>query len=337
MNAYRYILEPYKGSNTRYRCPKCNTNKTFRRYIDVATGEHIANNVGWCDRTQKCNYHYTPYQYFKDNNIAIGINNQFQMQRGNVRPKPDLKPVSYIPFEKFQASLTGYDYNNLVIYLVKLFGVRITNSLIRRYLIGSSKHWRGAVSFPQIDLTGSIRQIKVMDYDPKTGKRRKAGQTSWKLSYKDGVYYKDVHGRDKIFFAGKSIIENYEARFVQCFFGEHLLNEMYKPVAIVESEKTAIIASVFLPNYIWLATGGINGCKWTENEVYIVLRGRDVILFPDLNAYGRWEEKSNGLSTVARSLTISNLLEDVATDDERSAGLDLADYLIRFNHKEFNH
>ena len=33
----------------------------------------------------------------------------------------------------------------------------------------------------------------------------------------------------------------------QCFFGEHLLREKTMPVAIVESEKTAIISSVYLP------------------------------------------------------------------------------------------
>jgi hypothetical protein len=46
----------------------------------------------------------------------------------------------------------------------------------------------------------------------------------------------------------------------QCFFGEDLL-ALYqdKSVAIVESEKSAIIASALIPNLIWLAAGNING------------------------------------------------------------------------------
>ena len=51
--------------------------------------------------------------------------------------------------------------------------------------------------------------------------------------------------------------ENWE--LTKCLFGEHLLSaidEKQKTVALVESEKTAIIASSIMPKYIWLATGG---------------------------------------------------------------------------------
>lgn len=43
----------------------------------------------------------------------------------------------------------------------------------------------------------------------------------------------------------------------QCLFGEHLL-PLYpdKPVALVESEKTAVICSGLMPRFLWRATGG---------------------------------------------------------------------------------
>ena len=70
--AHRYILEPYKGMNTRYRCPSCQQqDKTFSLYIDTETGEHIHPSVGRCNRESNCGHHYTPKQYFQDNNISF--------------------------------------------------------------------------------------------------------------------------------------------------------------------------------------------------------------------------------------------------------------------------
>ena len=65
---YSTKLEPYKGQATRYTCPSCGKRREFVRYIYAANGEHIHENVGRCNRVQRCGYHYTPSQYFKDTN-----------------------------------------------------------------------------------------------------------------------------------------------------------------------------------------------------------------------------------------------------------------------------
>lgn len=114
----------------------------------------------------------------------------------------------------------------------------------------------------------------------------------------------------------------------QCFFGEHLLpKNRGKPVAIVESEKTALVTSYYLPEYIWLATGGKNGCFNTD--ALSVLKGYHVILYPDLGAIDHWRQKLCLLRNLGIQASIFNFLEDVATDDERTAGLDIADYLLQ--------
>ena len=66
----------------------------------------------------------------------------------------------------------------------------------------------------------------------------------------------------------------------QCLFGQHLL-PLYpdKTVFLVESEKSAVIASHYMPDVVWLAPGGKNiGLNVQTIEV---LRGRDVVLLPD--------------------------------------------------------
>ena len=132
MNDHRYILEPYKGMNTRYICPKCNhRNRTFTRYIDIETGEHIHSNVGRCNRENNCGYHYTPKQYFQDNCFLFDIPNQ--IRKFNTSSKqtsqsitPHNKPTSFIPAQLFKSSLKSYEANNFVIFLIDLFGMEVT-------------------------------------------------------------------------------------------------------------------------------------------------------------------------------------------------------------------
>lgn len=73
----------------------------------------------------------------------------------------------------------------------------------------------------------------------------------------------------------------------QCFFGEHLLSKNpTKSVAIVESEKSALIAAHYMPDFIWLATGGMHGCF--KADVISILKGRSIMLCPDLGAKEVW-------------------------------------------------
>jgi hypothetical protein len=309
MKNHLFILEPYKGMNSRYRCPQCSKERSFTRYIDSNTGEHVHPDVGRCNRENNCGYHYTPKQYFTDNNIEWdpvlhpNLNHQAE-------PIPE-KPTSFIPVKILKASLKKHEYNHFIQFLISLFGNEITSDLIGKYFIGTSRHWEGSTVFWQIDTSGRIRSGKVMLYDPSNGKRVKEpfSHITWvhKLLKKDDFVLK------------------------QCLYGEHLLKDETKPVAIVESEKTAIIASVYLPKFTWLAVGSLNNLN---TEICKVLRGRFIILFPDLNGFDKWVVKAKALSDIA-TVTVSDLLERKASEDEKKKGLDLADYLIRYNHHDF--
>jgi len=103
-------------------------------------------------------------------------------------------------------------------------------------------------------------------------------------------------------------------------------------VAIVESEKSALIASAVFPELIWLAAGNINGLSIEKAKV---LKGRNVTLFPDLGAFSKWKEKAQMLNSLFPSplgeglgVRCSTLLENEATDTDRINGLDIADFII---------
>jgi hypothetical protein len=200
MAKYKYTLESYKGMNTRYRCPSCQQrNKTFSLYIDTETGEHIHPTVGRCNRESSCGHHYTPKQYFQDNNISF---DKPQQKAYKPRPiSPQTKPVSFVPIEVFKASLNTHEVNHFVRFLIKLFGVDVAIQLVSRYFIASSKHWNGSTVFWQIDTQGKVRTGKIMLYSPTIGKRIKEpfNHINW------------VH----------SILKQPEFELKQCLFGEH--------------------------------------------------------------------------------------------------------------------
>jgi hypothetical protein len=65
-----------------------------------------------------------------------------------------------------------------------------------------------------------------------------------------------------------------------------------KIIAIVESEKTAVIAAGFMPEHIWVAAGSLEGLTYEKCRV---LHGRQVMFVPDFDAYPKWEKKLNQL------------------------------------------
>ncbi len=317
MKNYRYILEPYNGINTRHTCPGCNHRKVFALYIDTTTGEHLPDEYGICNRLSKCSYHLDPYKDGYSTMIFEKEKSDFKGEwtpaKHEPKPQPPAKPVSFISVDLLKASLrqTAYEVNRFVKYLTELLGADIASQLVGKYFIATSKYWPGASIFWQIDIYGKVRTGKIMLYSPTTGKRVKEpfNHIAW------------VH----------KAIEQPEFELQQCFFGEHLLQDKTKPVAIVESEKTAIIASVYLPQFIWLAVGSLQNLTADKCKV---LAGRSVTLYPDLNGFELWSKKANELSHIAR-FTVSDLLERKATEAERRQGLDIADYLIKFDYKDF--
>jgi hypothetical protein len=325
MKQYRYILEPYKGMNTRYHCPECNhKQKTFSRYIDIETGEYIHPSVGRCNRENNCGYHYQPKQYFDANRTSFDAPNQKKYPK--VKPSIVIKKSSsFIPVELFKGSLNNYTENNFVKFLFELFGKEITTKIIEKYYIGTSKHWEGATIFWQIDISGKIRTGKIIQYKIIPFERSIIEKDCKRVKTNTPPIYW-VHSALKV--------QNFNLQ--QCFFGEHLLKtDLQKPVAIVESEKTAIIASVYIPEFIWLAVGGLNNLNI---EKCTALKGRNILLFPDLRGFEKWEISAKKISLELMGIKFinSDLLEKKATEIERQQGLDLADYLIKFNYKEFH-
>ncbi len=305
---HRFTLEPYSGLKSRFRCPNCGKNNCFSLYVDIQKNKYIDISVGRCNREIKCGYHYTPKQYFEDH----------QDQKPKTAPikrtpSKQLVPnkIGYIDPYILKRSITSKHSNYFLSYLSTIFDAVTVQKLQSKYHIGTSKKWNGATVFWQVDFTGKIRSGKIMLYNRVTGKRIKKpyNHISW--------IHKALHKHDYF--------------LKQCFYGEHLIKTSTNPIAIVESEKTAIIASVFLPEFTWLASGSLSNLTYEKTKV---LKGLQVILFPDLNAYDKWKEKIASLHPET-TYQISDLLERKATIEQRKNGLDIADYLVALDMEKY--
>lgn len=324
MNESKYHLQKYAGMSTRHTCPQCGHKKEFTLYVDERN-VLIDESCGRCNR-ERCGYHLTPSEYFKthpENDRA-----DFSTWK---QPEPiKVIPVSYLP-SSFLATDTHRAKNNLFRFMAKEFGNAEANRVFDAYRVGTSRHWKNnnglSTTFPQINEKGKVCQLKVMAYNPNTGKRMKKQDYTELWSDRFSKYIPDTRSMDKIWFAGKTILKNYEANLQQTFFGCHLI-EASSRIGIVESEKSALICSILMPEITWIATGGCNGCKWTESTVFQPLIDKRVVLYPDSGMFAKWEEKAAILKGAGVDVTVSRTCIGLPNN------YDVADVLLRERHAQ---
>ena len=308
----KYQLEKYRGPQSRYRCPQCGVKGCFTRYIDTETNRYIHDSVGMCSRLNKCGYHYPPRQYFADNPVSVTRRDTKPIVQKPKIVQDSVTDICTIDIKYYYESIERAD----CAYLRWLSSVisPSTASLIKElYHIGSTEDDR--VIFWQVDRDFRIRTGKVMAYDETTGKRLKGskGACDWMHSIlkREGKLSSDW-------------------TLTQCLYGEHMLSsEQFKnrPIAIVESYKTAHIAAATLTEYFWMSVDSLNGLTTKRLEP---LKGRRVVLFPDAGAgYADWSAKAPRLAAeVGCQITVSNWLIKNLTAEQIADGADIADVLI---------
>lgn len=235
------------------RCPNCGQMR-FVPYVSALDGQTIAGaEYGRCDREQNCGYQKYP----------------------NGKDAPDVKPVERVqekPLRFYPSAVLIDVRTNLFDYVTELVGVRHAMNIWQRYFIGRDG---SRTIFWQIAKDKSIRAGKSIPYLP-NGHRDKTDKYPANWLHKSRAWAGCFEGKE----------------LQQCFFGEHLLTEFPdKPVAIVESEKTAAIMSEYSAKYVWLASGGSQGLKNADKNKS--LAGREVLLIPDHGQYWSWAMIAN--------------------------------------------
>lgn len=267
-----------------------------------------------CGRSNK-DGKFAPFKGFRDKGYCHSCGETFFPNLEEEGPPKSFSPlppklVSFLDPEIMEASLKAFKRNNFVLFLKSTFGESLAMRAVEAYKIGTSTARPGANVFWYIDASQRIRGGKIMLYNAATGKRQN--------------FFSWSHSRLKI----------NDYNFKPCFFGEHLLQtEPLKNVGLVESEKTAIIASLVFPEFNWLASGGKEGLSPYKFES---LRNRNVFLFPDLtrsgdqkNCFELWVKEIKAINGIITGFfEVSDFFENRASKEGKEAGLDLADYIL---------
>ena len=262
--------------------------------------------------------------------IARFIYDKPLLQPAQATQPTQVSRVCSIPDEVFQQSLSHYERNQFARLLDQQFGQTVATELLQRFQIGTSAHWPGACVFWYIDEQNRKRggQIKSFGPDWHTEKYldregNKRSKTSW------------VHSalKRRLEKAGTPVpnwLVEYEEQADRspCLFGLPQLRtaQADTPIAIVEAPKTAVICTQYLPGFIWLAIGAKS---YLNAERLAPVRGRKLTLYPDLNAFSDWSRRADQLRTDGFQVTVSVYLESYASEEQKQAGLDLADYLLQ--------
>lgn len=230
------------------------------------------------------------------------------------------KPPRYFNAE-IESMAQEIEQTNLYKYLCRVWEAAEVRRAMAAYKVGrghyinapqskfnASEDWRmnpnpcrlqnstACSSFPSIDIAGNCHAIKIAPY-PSTDHHR----------------IKDAQP-DKATFYWTKPEQNEGA-----YFGTHLLPlRPAAPVAVVESEKTALIGFLFAPAYVWIATQS-KGLLSPNSASVEALKGRELHLFPDADGLQAWGEiaaqlRAHGFKVIFRDEVIKLLPAESKAD-----------------------
>lgn len=308
-------------SGKKFECPNCGKRR-FVRYVNNQTEEYLPIVFGKCDRIENCKYHNRPT---KADLESVGM---WPGEDGSIstpsQPLPEPE-YFYHPSAHMLNTLGNYEQNHLFKAIKQFKGMQqeALKEAFEAYKVGTVRDGKPLAGSPimwRIDPQGRIVNSKIMKYNS------------------EGHRIKDQKGVSQITFTSPRRARKNKKEDPGLFFGSHLLAKSEKPVALAESEKTALICSMYLPRYTWLAAGGkahISPGGQKAQNAFALLKHRPITLFPDLDAYDAWKAYAMAWRKKGYNIMISTMVEQYAYLLPGKDNTDLADILPLFDFRDF--
>lgn len=322
---FDYIkLEDYNEARMMNRkqkqvCPKCNK-KTFVRYI-YDSGYYVGQNFGKCDRLNKCGFHNAPKITDLDPYYIINTDLRNIVLKKLGLSKKDLKNKQIEPLKNIESIEQPKTKTNLIDS--NFYKQSIINFKNSNFYKGIRNHFK-YVDSSKIDSV--FKKYKIGAY--------KDFVIFWR--FKDSVVgngkiikydVENIKRTSNIFWAHNVLrLDPLKYEFEKILFGEHLIDK-YKTIFLVESEKSAVICSIFNDNenFEFIASGGVNNLNLT-NIITLKDRCKRLIIIPDSDLYTKWFKIANHLYDVG-IIDIRKYLNK----SEIEAGFDIADLILYKN------
>jgi hypothetical protein len=277
-----FVFKLEKHPAKKGTCPNCGQSGKFRYY------ENLPREYGICDRSGTCKYHKDPYSESNDSKREL------YTLIGAATTSPVVEKTTIYPKHE---------------YLSAIMEIRNTN--FHNFLISKGVPADHLVKWGVGGETSQFNDVRKTHTCFIYQNSQKA------LNVKKIVF--DLNGKRKkelkpFYLATKDKNTKYD----RCLYGEHLLSKE-KTICLVESEKTAVMASHIYPKFDWLATGGASGLSDSQMEA---LFNRRVFYLCDADEAGRNSPSLKKLVGYKINYELVDLFP------ERNDGSDLADYIF---------
>ena len=215
-------------------CPSCREKKVFR-YFQDAEGQRLDEKYGICDRAAKCGYDHRPSGELFERSGAPADLVQHEIVRPTAEQAEALKQLVH-------------DHTSNLHAWARTVGIPAEH--LERWAVATD---RDRTVYLHLDKNQQLANAKWFKYQ-EDGRRDKNSQPySFTLTE----------------------AERKVKKFAWCLYGEHLLrtDDPTRPICVVESEKSAVVASFHYPDFDWVACGAANGIT---DEKIGALHGRPV-------------------------------------------------------------
>lgn len=276
------------------------------------------------DAVAKWNSHKTPHKYFKNADAAAATILHFAADAGvrakdicspdtwttnrptrPTAPTPTPKPEKLVtmPLDAVATMAERATATALARYLCGLFDPEAVKRTLAAYMVGGCEPpyhndaenvglW---TAYPLISAAGVVVDCKLMGYRADGHRAKRAdgsGLLGWWLS------------------CAKQLGDGCTRAPWVCF-GDHLAASVdpADPVNVVESEKTAIMATLYFGGY-WVAVGSLG---FLTADRLAAHKRRKVIVYPDIDGAAQWTEKAKTLREAGFNVAMDKWCYDMAT------------------------